>query len=51
MDPWQRALTTRGNTAPHTTSSEHTNQTRMTADDIVAVVPSGRETTSNICRK
>jgi hypothetical protein len=51
MDPRRRALTTRGNMAPQTTTSEHTNQTQMTADDIVAAVPSGRETTSNICRK
>jgi hypothetical protein len=42
---------TRGNTATQTTTSEHTNQTQMTADDIVAAVPSGQETTSNICRK
>jgi hypothetical protein len=46
-----RALTTRGNMVPQTMTSEHTNQTQMTADDIVAAVPSGRETTSNICRK
>ena len=44
-------LTTTGNKAPQTTKFEHTNQTQMTADNIVAAVPSGREITSNICRK
>jgi hypothetical protein len=41
---------TRGNTAPHTMSSEHTNQTQIAADNNAAA-PSGRETNSNLCRK
>jgi hypothetical protein len=36
--------------APHTTSSEHNNQTQIAADDIAAA-PSRRDINSIICRK